>query len=414
MSTGLANVLDAFAPGMSIYLPGTTGEIASLNAALAAEPDRMKGVRAYGVFVPGMNGFDYAGLHDEARMTTFMLPPAMRGSFMDGRVDLVGRTYRGAADTLARGFYDLVIAHVAPPGPDGICSLGIASDFTPLVWNRARRRALVINPAMPVPARALRVALADADIVAECESAPVAFSETPAGAEAEAIARRVAELIPDGARLQTGIGGAPGAIWDMLRDHRDLVLYSGMANDGLLRLAEAGALAPGGGHVAGIAFGSAAFYAALAANDLVDFRTVPETHGFAQLSAQHALHSVNGALEIDLFGQVNVEWQGTRLSSGVGGGPDFMRGAAASPGGRSIIALPSTAKKGTLSRVVARLDRPSTGVARSDIDTVVTEHGVAELKDKGIDARAEALIAVADPAFQDTLADEWRALRASF
>lgn len=413
MSGPFAPLLDAFAPGMDIYLPGTTAEVPLLADALAAEPERMRGIHVLGCFVPGMNAFDYAGLHPEARLTTFMLPPQMRESFKAGRVNLIGRTYRGAADTLAATDYDLAIAHVAPPGPDGLCSLGIASDFAPLVWPRAKRRALIINPAMPVPARALKLPLAEADIVVECEGPIVTMADSPAGEEAELIARRVAALIPDGAQIQTGIGGAPGAIWSFLKDHKDLVLYSGMANDGLLTLAEAGALAPAG-HVAGIAFGSRAFYDALARDDLIDFRTVVDTHGFPQLSARPRLHSVNGALEVDLFGQVNVEWQGGKLSSGVGGGPDFMRGAAASPGGRSIIALPSTARKRSLSRIVARLGSPSTSIARSDIDTVVTEHGVAELRDKGIDARAEALIAIADPALRDDLADSWRALRASF
>jgi len=413
LSAALAPLLDAFAPGMDIYLPGTTAEVAALADALSAEPERLRGVHVRGCFVPGMNAFDYAGLHPEAQLTTFMLPAQMRESFRAGRINLIGRTYRGAADTLAAAEYDLAIAHVAPPGPDGLCSLGIASDFAPLVWPRARRRALIINPDMPVPPRALKLPLAEADIVVECAGPLVTMADSPAGEEAERIARRVAALIPDGAHLQTGIGGAPGAIWNFLTDHKELTLYSGMANDGLLTLAEAGALAPSG-HVAGIAYGSRAFYDSLARTDLIDFRTVIDTHGFPQLSARPRLHAINGALEVDLFGQVNVEWQGGKLASGVGGGPDFMRGAAASPGGRSIIALPSTARKRSLSRIVARLSSPSTGIARSDSDTVVTEHGVAELRDKGIDARAEALIAIADPAFRDDLAESWRALRATF
>lgn len=413
MTHPLAPVLDAFAPGMKIYLPGTTGEICALGEALSADPERMREVHAFGCFVPGMNAFDYAGVHEQSRLTTFMLAPAMRGSFLAGRVDLVGRTYRGAADILAGESYDLAIVQVAPPGADGLCSLGIASDFGTLVWPRAKRRAMVINPAMPAPARALKLPLAEADIVVECDSPLVTLDDAPAGAEADTIARIIAGLVPDGARLQIGIGGAPGAVWEFLKDHRDLVLCSGMANTGLLSLAASGALAPSG-HIAGIAFGTLDFYRELARADMIDFRSVRGTHGFAELSAQPRLHSINGALEVDLFGQVNVEWQGSKLASGVGGGPDFMRAAAASAGGRSIIALPSTARKRTVSRIVARLDRPSTSIARCDIDTVVTEHGAADLRNKGIDARAEALIGVADPAFWDELAEAWRGLRATF
>ena len=135
--------------------------------------------------------------------------------------------------------------------------------------------------------------------------------------------------------------------------------------------------------------------------DLVRFATTLETHGYGELSALPRLISINSALEIDLFGQVNVEWQGLRLSGGVGGGPDFMRAASNSHGGRSIVALPASAKGGSVSRIVSRLTSPSTSIARSDIDTVVTEHGVADLRDKGLDERAEALIALAAPQFRD-------------
>jgi acyl-CoA hydrolase len=258
------------------------------------------------------------------------------------------------------------------------------------------------------------LAVADADLLVTLEGPLV---EAPAAKETETgatIARRVADLVPDGAHIQIGIGGAPDRVWTFLRDHRGLVLRSGMATCGLRELAEVGALANGGDHLAGIAYGSVDFYNWLRDTDLVKFATTLETHGLPALIATPRLHSINSALEVDLFGQVNVEWQGRALSSGVGGGPDFMRAAAFSPGGRSIIALPATARTGKVSRIVAHLDRPSVSVARSDIDTVVTEYGVAELRNKGLDERARALIAIAAPHFRSELDEEWRALRATF
>jgi acyl-CoA hydrolase len=287
-----------------------------------------------------------------------------------------------------------------------LCSLGVASDFTPLVWPNAMLKVLLINPAMPILSRARMLPIVDADLVVTLEGPLV---EAPVVRETEtaaAIARTVAALIPDGAHIQTGIGSAPDRVWTFLRNHRGLVLRSGMANGGLRELAEAGALADGGAHLAGIAYGSVDFYNWLQDTDLVEFATTLETHGLPALINTPRLHSVNSALE--------VEWQGSALSSGVGGGPDFMRAATFSPGGRSIIALPATAERGMVSRIVARLARPSVSVARSDIDTVVTEHGVAELRDKGIDERAQALITVAAPQFRAELEEEWRALRATF
>ena len=408
-------LLREFRPGRTIYVPGATGETLALAGALSADPGRAAGVNFLSCLVPGMNeAVDYAGLTHDSSLTTFMLPGCARESFIQGRVALIPRTYWGAAQHLQSTRCDVAIAHVAPSDANGLCSLGIASDFAPLVWPQAAIKILVVNPSMPRIPRALGLRAADADLIVTLDGPLVEAAPAQSNAEAESIARRVAALVPDGAHIQTGIGGAPGAVWNHLHGHKGLVLRSGMANDWLRELADAGALATGTPHVAGIAYGSRAFYDDLAASDLVGFATTVETHGLPALANVPRLISVNSALEIDLFGQVNVEWQGSKLSSGVGGGPDFMRAATFSPGGRSIIALPATAKRGAVSRIVARMDKPSIGVARSDIDTVITEHGVAELRDKGIDQRAEALIAIAAPEFRDALAEEWRALRATF
>jgi acyl-CoA hydrolase len=388
--------------------------VLALASLMGDDPERFAGLRFVSCLVPGMNEqLDYAGIAPGCSATTFMLPAVLRPSFSEGRVDLIPRTYSGAGRFLRAAALDVVIAHVAPPDRDGGCSLGIASDFAPLVWRSSACRVMIVNPRMPPMKRGPRLALSDADVVVETES-PLIESPTPvASPEADAIAARIAAMIPDDAHIQTGIGGAPGALWKQLRSHRGLVLRSGMANDWIRDLAECGALAAHG-HFAGIAYGSADFYRFLGESDLVSFGTTEETHGYGPLAAVPRLHSVNGALEVDLFGQVNVEWQGERLGSGTGGAPDFMRAAAASEGGRSFVALPATAKGGSVSRIVPRLGRPSTSIARSDIDTVVTEHGVAELRDKGLDARAEALLAIAAPAFRDSLAAEWHSMRRLF
>lgn len=415
----MANSLEAlwreFRPGRRIYLPGATGESLALASALRDEPERAAGVHLVSCLVPGMNeALDYAGLAGIGSLTTFMLPACMRGSFQDGKVTLIPRTYWGIAQHFQQVPCDVAIAHVAPADPGGRCSLGIASDFAPLVWSNAGLRVLVVNPSMPAIPGAMSLSLSEADVVVTLDGPLVEAASSVANAESNAIAAHVAAIIPDGAAIQTGIGGAPGIVWQYLKDHRGLRLRSGMANDWLLDLESAGALADRGEHVAGVAYGSCEFYQRLASSDLVRFADTVETHGLPALAGVSQLHSVNGALEIDLFGQVNVEWQGNTLSSGVGGGPDFMRAATSSPGGRSIIAMPATAKKASISRIVTRLDKPSVSIARSDIDTIVTEHGVASLRDKGIDQRAEALIGIAAPQFQDQLAEGWRVLRATF
>ncbi|MDR3511176.1 MAG: acetyl-CoA hydrolase/transferase C-terminal domain-containing protein [Caulobacteraceae bacterium] len=413
---GMSDLLDQLKPGLSVYLPGATGESLALRAALAADPERAAGVRFVSCLVPGMNDFDYAALTPSTRCTTFLMPPAMRASLEAGRVRLLPLPYSEIAEHLAaRAEIDVAVFHLAPPDADGLCSVGIAADFAPLVWPRARRRIVLVNRSMPVPPRSPRLPLAEADLVVEIDGPVIKAGAGGAeAAETIAMAERVAALVPDGAAIQFGIGGAPAAVLARLTDRKGLTIRSGMAIDAVQALAEAGALARGGAHVAGVAFGSAGLYRFLAESDLVAFADSRVTHGAASLATVERFVSINSALEVDLFGQANLEWRGDRVVSGVGGAPDFVRAARRSPGGRSIIALASTAGGARISRIVPRLASPTVSISRSDVDTVVTEHGAAALADLSLDERAEALIAIAHPDHRAGLADDWARLRARF
>ncbi len=411
----IGDLLDELKPGLSVYLPGTTAEVTALRAILAADPERCAGVRFIGCFVPGMNDFDYAALSPTTELTTFMMAPALRASFEAGRVRLIPLAYSEIAEHLAeRASIDLALFHLAPPDADGLCATGVAADFAALVWPRAKRRIALINPAMPVMRRGPRLPIAEADLAIEIDSPIIEAAAAPEAAETNAIAERVAALVGDGAAIQFGIGGAPAAVLARLTDRRGLVIRSGMVIDQVRALAEAGALAAGGAHITGLALGSADFHRFLAESDLVEFADVRVTHGAAALSTVERFTSINSALEVDLFGQVNAEWRGERVVSGVGGSPDFVRAARRSVGGRSIIALASSAGGGKIARIVPRLTSPTVSISRADIDTVVTEHGVAELTDRALDERAEALIAIAHPEHREALAAEWAKMRARF
>jgi acyl-CoA hydrolase len=410
----IGHVLDAFRPGATIYLPGATGEILALADALATDPQRMAGVHLVSCLLPGMNGTDYAALAADARITTFMLPPALRASFAAGRVRLLALGYSDIARYLEQAArIDVAVAHLAPPGRDGRASFGIAADFSPIAWVSARMRIAIINPMMPALPRSPSVDLADADLVVELEGKLIELATTPADATACAIGRRAAELIPDGAGIQIGIGGAPAALWRALTGHRGLHLRSGMAAEGMCWLDEAGALADDAGHVAGIAAGSAAFYRYLAARDLVRLADTRETHATAAIGLEPHFIAANSALEVDLLGQANLEWHAGRPVSGIGGAADFAAAALRSAGGRAIVMLPATARGGTVSRIVARLAGPAVSLPRGLADTIVTEHGVAELRHASLDERAAAMMAIADPAWRDTLAEQWRTMRAA-
>lgn len=410
MSDGVGRVLAEFHPGLSVYLQGAGGEPLVLRDILAEAPDRLAGVALTSCLLPGINEFDYAALHPDARLTTFMAPAGLRSSFEAGRVEVRPLPYSQIAEALLTDPPpDLAIFQVSPPDRAGLCSLGPCADFAPLVWPRARRRLAFINPRLPRTVHGPAIPLCDIEVAVEMDGPLVIGQDAPANAEQTTIALAVAGLIPDGAAIQTGIGGMPAAIVARLTDRKDLVIRSGMVTQGYRALAEAGALAVGARHVTGLAHGSEAFMR-WAARELI-FADATVTHGAAPLAATERFHAINSALEVDLFGQANVEWRGGRLAGGVGGAPDFARGARRSRGGRAILALASTARGGTISRIVSRLCSPTVSIPRDDTDLVVTEHGVADLRGRSLDARADALIAVAGPTYRQALAVEWRAIR---
>lgn len=402
-------VLAEFRPGRRIWLQAGVTEPLVLRTLLAAHPDALDGVELVACLLPGMNDFDYAALHPGARLTTFLLPPALRPSFESGRVTVRPLPYSQIAAHLAAETFDLAILQVAPPGPDGRCSFGPCADFGPIVAPRAARRLAFFNHSLPAAAAgpALPREAIDLDIAAE---GPFLTGEdaAPSGALA-AIAQAIAGLVPDGAAIQSGIGGAPAAVIARLAERRGLVVRSGMVTEGYRSLARAGALDPAARHVTGLAYGDERFVRW--ACETLAFADARTTHGAAALAEAPRLHAINSALEVDLFGQANLEWRGGRLASGLGGAPDFARAARRSEGGRAILAVTATFGREQASRIVPRLQAPTVSVPRDDTDLVVTEHGVADLRGTSLDERAARLIAVAAPERRAGLQDAWETLR---
>ena len=225
-----------------------------------------------------------------------------------------------------------------------------------------------------------------------------------------AIARRVAPLIPDGATIQTGIGGIPEAVLGLLRDHKDLGIHSEMVPDSVIELIQSGvingerkSLHP---HkvIAGFVLGTRLLFDFIDNNPVFEFHRSAHANDPFIIAQNDRMVALNSAIEVDLTGQVCADSMGQVMYSGIGGQVDFLRGAARSKGGLPIITLPSTAKDGTVSRIVPML-RPGAGVvtSRGDGHYVITEHGIAYLHGKTLNQRVEALIQVADPKFRNEL-----------
>lgn len=405
-------LVDGLKPGMTVFLGGLSGESLAFRDALRAAPEKAAGVRFVGVFFPGINEGAYASLHPQARQRAYFMLPEFRPDFLDGRVELLPLDYVGAWKDLAHLQIDLAIVQTSVPDEHGRLSLGICQDFAPAVWSRARQRVAHINPAMPRTHGSVTLRLDDCDAVVDCAAELLTYPDDTPNAALEALADHVAGIVRDGDTVQLGIGKLVAAVFEALDDHRALRLHAGMATPAVLPLIERGVMSGVGAVRVGVALGEVGFYARVARDDTFRFEPVCETHDVHRIAAIENFVAINAALEVDLFGQVNCDTLAGKLVAGVGGMPAFAAGARLSAGGRVVFALLSSAAKGAVSRIVPRLDaRALVGAPRHVADLVVTEHGVADLRDASLDQRAERLIAIAAPEHRSELLASWAAQR---
>jgi 4-hydroxybutyrate CoA-transferase len=307
---------------------------------------------------------------------------------------------------------DVVLMQVSPPDAHGFVSLGTTVDCTQTAVRCARTVIAEVNDRMPrthgetfIHVSRISAFVETSHPLPELRSEP--FTETHLR-----VAQHVATLIPDGATLQTGIGGIPDAVLSCLGDKRDLGIHTEMCPDGVIELIESGVIngqrksLHRGKAVLAFVLGTQQLFEFLDDNPSFEFRSISYTNDPFVVAQNDRMVAINSALQVDLTGQVCADSLGTRPYSGFGGQIDFIRGAARSKGGVPIIALPSTARGGSVSRIVPVLE-PGAGVvtSRGDVHYVVTERGIAYLHGKTLRERAEALIAIADPRFQGELED---------
>ncbi|KAF0957820.1 acetyl-CoA hydrolase/transferase family protein [Rhodococcus sp. T7] len=293
-----------------------------------------------------------------------------------------------------RGQEMVLLMQVTTPDAQGYHSLGMAVDHTYELIGRSRVVIAEVNEQLPVTsAPALHHSTFAATIRT---SRPLPTLPPPTIGEVHRrIATHVLDLISDGATLQLGIGAVPSAIGSGLTEHRGLAIRSTLAGDWLLDLANAGALRSASGSVViSEAAGSPELYKYVSVSP-VQVRPVREVVGPGAAGTIDRFVAVNSALQVDLSGQVNAEEIPTGYIGGIGGQAEYLRAAQRCPDGRSIVALPATA--GRHSRIVTRLEPPTVTTARSNVDFVVTEHGVADLRGRGLQERAELMITIAAP-----------------
>jgi len=411
----MKRLVDVLQPNTRVFVPGLSGESALLEDELRADPERARDVDFVGVQFPGIDRIDYLALHPAARQTAFFMSPSVRAGLTAGRAELLGLDYPGIVRHLRDSApVDVAIAQLTPPDDDGWCSPGLAADFVPLVWSRAKRRVAHLNPRLPRTRGSFRVHVSELDLAVEADAPLLSFAEPAAGEVEARIGARIAALVRDGDTLQFGIGSVPSALASALTAHRRLRLHAGMASAALRTLWEAGALARDARITAGVVLGDAALHDFAARLEPLWLTDASHTHDAHAIAAIPRFIAINGAVEVDLFGQVNSERANGAIQAGAGGLPAFAQGALASPGGRLLICVGATAKKGSVSRIVPVLGTQALcTLPRQLADVVVTEYGCAEVRALGLDARARALIDIAAPAHRDALAQAWDALRRS-
>jgi len=348
------------------------------------------------------------------RVNSLFTGANVRPAVKEGRADYTPVFLSEIEDLIISGAMplDVVLLSVSPPDDHGFMSLGTGVDCTLTAARYGKRVIAQVNRYQPRTHGDAFLHVSEVSAIVEADY-PLLDVPGPRPTEVHhRIAAHVASLIPDGATLQTGIGGIPDAVLSCLGHHKDLGIHTEMFSDGVIPLIEAGVIngrrktLHRGKLVAGFVIATKRLFEYIDDNPLFEFHPIRYVNDPFVVAQNENMVAINSALQIDLTGQVCADSLGTCPYSGFGGQVDFIRGAARSKGGKPIIAMPATAKDGTVSRIAPVLD-PGAGVvtSRADVHYVVTEHGIAYLHGKTLRQRAEALIAIAEPKFREALYD---------
>lgn len=395
-------------PGDRIVMGQACGEPTTLIEALIDQGRDIGGLSAF--IATSFSGLFTPEATDSFAMSSMGAIGALRSLTKQHKLSVIPCHVSQVGPFIEAGIIgcDVAFVQVSPADADGNHSYGLISDYVRAAVEKARVVIAEVNEQVPFTHGEMLPA-AKIDYAVRVSRRPVEVPAARISETDEAIARHAAVYIEDGSVIQTGVGAVPDAILRLIRDRKDLGVHSGMLGDGLVELVEAGAVTNArkkidtGVSINGALIGTKRLYEFAHRNPQVRMCATSYTHDAAVLAQLEKLVTINSAMEVDLTGQVNAEQSGSAYLGGTGGQVDFVRAGARSPGGHAIIALPATAKGGTISRIAVNLSGPVT-TARSDVDVVVTEFGAAELKGRTLAERTHRLIAIAHPDFQEELA----------
>jgi 4-hydroxybutyrate CoA-transferase len=398
--------------GMRVYIQPGCAEPETLVEALMRRGPFVNDVEIVHMMTVGCAPYAAPEMAGHFRHNAMFIGPNVRDAINDGRADYTPINLSEIEDLFESGAMpiDVALLHLSPPDSHGFCSFGISIDTSLTAAKCARFVIAQINDQMPRTYGDSFIHVSDLDAIVEFSRSLCEAKMPTIGTVQVAIAKNVAGLIDDGAVLQMGIGGIPDAVLPFLADRKDLGIHSEMISDGVVGLVEAGVITGARKNfkprkiIAGFGLGTKKLFEFVDNNPIFEFHPTAYTNHPMSVARNDNMVAINSALQIDLTGQVCSDSIGNQFYSGIGGQVDFLRGAAYSKGGRPIIAIPSSAKSGRISRIVPMLS-PGAGVvtSRGLVRYVVTEFGVAFLHGKSIRERAKALIEIAHPDFREEL-----------
>ena len=408
------DALQCVKSGMRVYIQPGCAEPETLVEALMRRGPDLHDVEIVHMMTMGCAPYVAPEMAGHFRHNAMFIGSNVRAAINDGRADYTPIYLSEIEGLFESGEMpiDVALIEVSPPDSHGFCSFGVGVDTTLTAAKCARYVVAQVNDNMPRTYGDSFIHVSDIDALVESSRPLCALTKAVVSDLQIAIARNVASLIEDGAVLQTGIGGIPDAVLPMLMDRKDLAVHSELVSDGVIPLIEAGVLTGARKNfkprkiILGFALGSKRLFEFVDNNPIFEFHPTAYTNDPALIARNDKMVAINSALQIDLTGQVCSDSIGNQFYSGIGGQVDFLRGASRSKGGKPIIAISSTAKQGTISRIVPTLD-PGAGVvtSRGLVRYIVTEYGIAYLHGKSIRERAKALIEIAHPDFRSELYD---------
>jgi acyl-CoA hydrolase len=401
--------------GDFIIVPTGVGEPPALLTALSEQRQRLHDVKVAQILAIRKYAYIDPQTVDHVRHVALFYGAATRAGGQAGWIDFIPNYFSEIPSLIGRGQMpaDVVFSMASPMNEEGYFSLSLGADYTMAAVAKARAVVLEVNPNVPFAFGNCHVHISQVAALVESNDPVLEVGLPTIGPVQEAIGKYVADLIDDGSTLQIGYGGIPDAVVMQLTHKHDLGIHTEMIGDGILTLLESGAVTNQrknylpGKMVATFALGSAKLYKFMHRNPALEIHPVDFTNDPGLAGLNDNLMAINATLQIDLLGQCGSESLAHMPYSGTGGQADFVRAANRSKGGKAFIVLPSTAKNDSISRIVPVLS-PGTHVSTSknDINYVVTEFGVAQLRGKSAGQRARELIGIAHPNFRAELTEQ--------